>query len=139
MMEMVLALFAVVFFTSLAANYNRILIEQNDYLINAAQHVQATHLCHGVLDEVDAKLFAKKITYNQIINYDSTTRIIDLNFPGDRYELELSAAYCDSVGNVLAEDDVLSMYRKITVEASTPGLKYPVQMQRIYAKIHYYN
>ncbi|HNQ44677.1 MAG TPA: hypothetical protein PKI59_09605, partial [Candidatus Cloacimonadota bacterium] len=63
MMEMVLALFAVVLFTSTAAMYNRQVMEHNAYLINATQYVQATQLCHTVLDEVDAKLFARMIAF----------------------------------------------------------------------------
>jgi hypothetical protein len=140
MMEMVLALFAVVFFTTMAGNYNRVLLDQNDYLINATQHVQATQLCHAVLDEVDAKLFSNQLSYDSIIaTYDGVTRDIDLNFPGDQYDISISADFCDSLGIVRAEDDTLAINRLVMVEASTQGLKVPVRMQRIYAKIHYYN
>lgn len=140
MMEMVLALFAVVFFTSLAANYNRLVLDQNEYVINATLHVQATQLCHAVLDEVDAKLFARKLAYDDIVStYDNTTRVIDLNFPGDRYTLDIMSTYCDSVGNVLAVDDTLAINRVVNVEASTSGLRVPVNLQRIYTKTHYYN
>ncbi|MDI3504693.1 MAG: hypothetical protein PWP64_1629 [Candidatus Cloacimonadota bacterium] len=140
MMEMVLALFAVVLFTSMAGNYNRIMIEQNDYLINATQHVQATQLCHSVLDEVDAKLFSKQLNYEDIVTaYDGLSRTVDLNFPGDVYQLSIAAAYCDSVGTEYAESDSLAYNRLVKVTASTPGLREPVRMQRIYLKIHYYN
>jgi hypothetical protein len=140
MMEMVLALFAVVFFTSIAANYNRQLLDQNEYVINATLHVQATQLCHSVLDEVDAKLFSKSISYDGIIAaYDGETRNIDLNFPGDSYDISIEAVYCDSLGTELAEDDSLAINRLVRVEASTPGLRVPVTLQRLYTKIHYYN
>lgn len=140
MMEMVLALLAVVFFTSVAANYNRHLMDQNEYVIAATLHVQATQLCHSVLDEVDAKLFSNSIAYDEIIEkYHGKTREIDLQFPGDKYNISIEAVLCDSLGNdEYAADDPLAKNRLVKVEASTPGLRFPAKMQRIYAKIHYF-
>jgi len=97
-MEMVLALFAVVFFASVAANYNRQVIEQTDYLINASQYVQANQLCHAVLDEIDAKLFARMIAFFSVkTTYANVNRTVDLQFPGDVYQVNIQTVDCDSL------------------------------------------
>lgn len=136
-MEMVLALFAVVFFTTVALNYNQKIGQQHELLVNATQYVQATQLCHTLLDEVDAKLFSKQLAFGNIIpNYNNTSRTIDLAFPGDIYQLAITAANSDSLGVPLASTPVNSIYVRVKVVASTPGLKVPVTMQRIYTKTH---
>jgi uncharacterized membrane protein affecting hemolysin expression len=63
MWEMVLALFAVVLFTSISLSYNQALWTQTDYLNNATLVVQANYICHSVLDEIDAKLFSKSYSF----------------------------------------------------------------------------
>jgi len=136
-MEMVLALFAVVFFTSVAANYNRQVLEQNDYLINASQYVQASQLCHSVLDEIDAKLFARMIAFfNVKTTYANVNRTIDLQFPGDVYQLNIRAVDCDSLGIPLTTAVVNNIWVRVTVTASTQGLKVPATLQRVYTKTH---
>jgi hypothetical protein len=137
MMEMLLALLAVVFFTSVAANYNRKILDQNDYLINATQYVQATQLCHTVLDEVDSKLFAKMIAFYSVkTTYANLNRTIDLAFPGDVYQLNIRAVDCDSLGIPLATPVTNNIWVRIRVTATTPGLKVPVTLQRVYTKTH---
>jgi len=137
MMEMVLALFAVVFFTATASMYQRRVMEQNDYMINATQYVQATQLCHTVLDEVDAKLFSKQLAFWSINSlYNNTTRTIDLQFPGDIYQLSISSVDCDSLGAPLATPIYHNIYLRVRVTASTFGLKVPVIMQRVYTKTY---
>ena len=135
--EMVLALMAVVFFTSVAANYNRKILDQNDYLINATQYVQATQLCHTVLDEVDAKLFAKMIAFFSVkTTYANVNRTIDLAFPGDVYQLNIQTVDCDSLGIPLVTPVTKNIWVRVTVTARTAGLKVPVSLQRVYTKTH---
>jgi hypothetical protein len=137
LMEMVIALFAVVLFTSVALNYNRYVQTQNDLLINATQYVQATQLCHTVLDEIDSKLFARMLAFNSIIStYNNQTRTIDLNFPGDTYQISIQAVSSDSLGVPITVIPVNNIYRVVKVTASTYGLKFPVTLQRVYTKTH---
>lgn len=136
-MEMVLALFAVVFFTSVALNYNIRIGEQQELLINATQYVQATQLCHTLLDEVDAKLFSKQLAWNSVkTTYNNTSRTIDLAFPGDVYQLAITAVDSDSLGIPLSTAVLNNIFIRVQVVASTPGLKVPVTMQRVYTKTH---
>lgn len=137
MMDMVIALFAVVLFTSLALTYNRHVQDQNDLLVNATQYVQATQLCHTVLDEIDAKLFARMLAFDSIIsNYHNLQRTIDLNFPGDTYQLTIEAVSSDSLGVPITIIPVNNIYRRVKVTATTAGLKFPVTLQRVYTKTH---
>jgi hypothetical protein len=136
-MEMVLALFAVVFFTSMALNYNQQVGKQQELLINATQYVQATQLCHTILDEVDAKLFSKQLAWSSVKStYNNTSRTIDLNFPGDVYNLQITAVDSDSLGTPLTVAVPNNIFIRVRVVASTQGLKVPVTMQRIYTKTH---
>lgn len=64
-MEMLLALLAIVLFTTLALVYNRNMWNQAENLDNVAQIIQATQLAHSKLDQIDALLFAKKIRFAQ--------------------------------------------------------------------------
>ncbi len=137
LMEMLLALLAVVLFTSVAANYNRKLLDQNDYLINATQYVQASQLCHTVLDEIDAKLFAKMIAFFSVkTTYANVNRTIDLAFPGDVYNLNIRAVDCDSLGIPLSTPVTNNIWVRVTVTATTKGLKVPATLQRIYTKTY---
>lgn len=137
MFEMVLALFAVVFFTATAAMYNRQILDQNDQLINATQYVQATQLCHTVLDEVDAKLFAKMIAFFSVkTTYANVNRTVDLAFPGDVYQINIRAVDCDSLGIPLTTAVANNIWVRVQVRATTPGLRFPVTLQRVYTKTH---
>lgn len=137
MMEMLLALLSVVFFTSVAANYNRKMLDQNAYMINATQYVQASQLCHTVLDEIDAKLFAKMISFASVkTTYDNLNRTIDLAFPGDVYKLNIKAVDCDSLGIPLSTPVSNNLWIRVEVTATTPGLKVPAKLQRLYTKTY---
>ncbi len=137
MMEMVLALFAVVLFTSTAAMYTRQIMDHNDYLINATQYVQATQLCHTALDEIDAKLFARMISFSSVrTTYANLNRTIDLAFPGDVYNLNIRAVACDSLGIPITNPGTNHIFVRVQVRATTAGLRFPVIMQRVYTKTH---
>jgi hypothetical protein len=137
LMEMLLALLSVVFFATVASNYNRKMLDQNDYMINATQYVQASQLCHTVLDEIDAKLFAKMISFNSVkTTYANLNRTIDLNFPGDVYNLNIRAVDTDSLGIPLASPPANNLWVRVTVTATTHGLKVPAKLQRVYTKTY---
>jgi len=136
MMEMVLALFAVVFFSTVALQYNRAVWDQSEILINTNQYVQSSHLSHSVLDEVDARLFSKQLAFDNIKNQYNTTRNLDLAHTGGRYVLQISAADCDSLGVPLSTPVTNNIYTVVTVRTSTAGLRQPVVMRRVYTKTH---
>lgn len=62
---MLMALFAIVLFTTISLVYSRSMWDQAENLDNVAQIIQATQLAHSKLDEIDALLFAKKIRFAQ--------------------------------------------------------------------------
>ncbi len=136
-MEMVLALFAVVLFSSLALGYNQAIWRQTDYLFNAQLVVQCNHLCHGVLDEVDAKLFSKALTFENIVStYDNKTKSVTIASQSTTYNLEIQAAICDSFGVVMPADS-LSLFRRVDVTVDgPPALKHPVTMYRLYTRTY---
>lgn len=142
MMEMVLALFAVVFFTTVAMVYNRAMWDQAELLDNASKYVQASHLAHSVLDEVDARLFLKsttayRISFAQIIpTYNNVVRNLNLAHSGGSYRLAISAVDCDSLGVPLTTPITNNIYVRVQVTTSTRGLQHPVIMKRIYTKTH---
>lgn len=136
MMEMVLAMFAVVFFSSIALMYNRATEDQTDLLINANQYVQASHLSHSVLDEVDSRLFSRQLAFNNVKTQYNTTRVVDLAFTGGRYTMNVVAVDCDSLGVPLSSPVTGNIYVRVQVTTRTQGLKTPVVMQRVYTKTH---
>ncbi|MDZ4182331.1 MAG: hypothetical protein U1B83_05580 [Candidatus Cloacimonadaceae bacterium] len=136
MMEMVLALFAVVFFTSVAMMYNRATEDQTDLLINAGQYVQASHLSHSVLDEVDAKLFSRQLAFNAVKTNYNTTRNVTLAHTGGNFSMVIHTVECDSLGVPVAVIPTNNLYIRVRVSTSTQGLKRPVVMQRVYTKTH---
>ncbi len=137
MMEMVLALLAVVLFSSIALGYNQAVWRQTDYLFNAQLVVQSNHLCHAVLDEVDAKLFSDQITFDDIIpDFDNTTRSVYIDSQSETYDLAISAAVCDSIGTILPAGST-SLFRRVDVTVSgPPALKHPVSMNRLYTRTY---
>jgi hypothetical protein len=62
-MEMVLAMFAIVFFTSVSLVYNRSMWNQAENLDNVAKVIQATQLAHSKLDEIDAQLLSQQVSF----------------------------------------------------------------------------
>jgi hypothetical protein len=137
MMEMVLALFAVILFSSVALSYNQAIWRQTDYLFNAQLVVQCNHLCHEVLDEVDAKLFSKQLGFDNIIStYNNKTRSVTIASQSETYNLLIKAAVCDSFGVVMPADS-LSLFRRVDVSVSgPPALKRPVNMYRLYTRTY---
>jgi hypothetical protein len=135
-MEMVLALLAVVLFTSIVMLYNNTLWDQNALLINAQQYVQASHLSHSVLDEIDAKLFSKQISFADVRSYNNTQRVINLQHSLGRYTIDINAVGTDSLGTPLASVPIGNIYTRVTVRTSTMGLKVPVSMSRMFTKTH---
>lgn len=136
-MEMVLALFAVVFFTTVAMVYNRAMWDQAELLDNASKYVQASHLNHSVLDEIDAKLFSKQLAFSNVKTiYNNQTRTRTLQHTGGTYVSAISAVDCDSLGVPLSSPIINNIFVKVSVTTSTNGLRHPVNMKRIYTKTH---
>lgn len=136
MMEMVLVLLAVILFTTVALNYNRLVWEQTDYLINANKYLQCSHLSHSILDEVDAFLFSKQLKFNDIKKKYNTERNVTLQHAGGTYSISIHADDCDSLGVLLALPVSNSIYTLVTVRTTTTGLRYPVIQKRVYTKTH---
>ncbi len=138
MMEMVLALFAVVFFTSIAMVYNRSMWDQAELLENASKYVQASHLAHSVLDEIDAKLFSKQLAFNNVkTSYNNVVRTMNLQHTGGTWTLNITAVDCDSLGVPLQTAVANNIYVLISTAVNTSsGLKHPVTMKRVYTKTH---
>lgn len=136
MMEMVLALFAVVFFSSVAMMYNRAVWDQSEYLIHANQYIQCTHLNHSVLDEVDARLFSKQLKFANIKTTYNVTRNVTLQHTGGSYTMQITAVDCDSLGVYIPGNNKNSIYTLVSVSTSTAGLKHPAILQRVYTKTH---
>jgi len=136
MMEMVLALFAVVFFSTVALMYNRAVWDQSETLMHANMYVQSSHLSHSILDEVDARLFSKQLAFANIKTQYNTTRSLTLAHTGGVYNLQINAVDCDSLGVPLATAIPNNIYTVVTVTTTTAGLKQPVVMRRVYTKTH---
>jgi len=136
MMEMVLALFAVVFFSTVALMYNQAVWDQSETLMHANMYVQSSHLTHSILDEVDARLFSKQLAFTNIKAQYNTTRNLNLTHTGGTYSIQISAVDCDSLGVPLATAIPNNIYTLVTVRTNTAGLKIPVTMRRVYTKTH---
>ncbi|MDD2506319.1 MAG: hypothetical protein PHQ78_03270 [Candidatus Cloacimonetes bacterium] len=135
MMEMVLALFAVVLFTTLSLTYNQAIWAQTDYLNNATLVVQASQICHSILDEADAKLFSKQLDLNDLLTEYNYTHSQTYPHLPITFNVEAATVNCDELGNVLTVDDSLSLYKKMTITVS--GHRYlqrPYVMHRIYTE-----
>ena len=136
MMEMVLAMFAVVFFSTVALLYNRAVWDQSELLIHANQYVQSSHLSHSILDEVDARLFSKQLSFANIKAQYNTTRNLNLTHTGGTYNVQITAVDCDSLGVPLSAPVTNNIYTVVTVRTNTAGLRHPVTMRRVYTKTH---
>lgn len=137
LMEMVLVMFAIVFFTSIALIYNRGAWSQKENLYNANSFVQATILAHSVLDEVDAKLLSKQINFDGIITNYNTERVVNLAHVGETYRLTIRAVQADSTGVSLGSANPDNIYTRVSIQVSaSAGLKRPVNLSRVYLKTH---
>lgn len=144
MMEMVLALFATVLFTTLSLTYNQAIWAQTDYLNNATTVVQASQICHSILDEVDAKLFSGQVKFNQIRSQYNFTSETNYPFLHTQYDVKREAVFCDKYGKTtkieydydLGKEVEIpidsSLYILVTVTVSGPTyLKHPYSLTRI--------
>lgn len=133
MMEMVLALLATVLFTTLSLTYNQAIWAQTDYLNNATMVVQASQLCHAVLDEADAKLFSQQFTLDSLIVRYNYTKTVSFPHLPTTFSIKADTKKCNESGVVLADQSQASMYRKMVITVSGHAyLKRPYSMTRLY-------
>jgi starvation-inducible outer membrane lipoprotein len=152
-LEMVLALFAIIFFTSVSLVYNRSMWNQAENLDNVAKIIQATHLAHSKLDQIDAELLSQQVAFakRQIANTPPTveqhytgTVQENLTYSGYVFNLTYDHDYCDSLGSTVGVsqayvDTTVYKFIKMTVTvASTPGMSHPVAVSRVYTKTNFY-
>ena len=139
MMDSVLALLAVMFFTTVSMVYNRAMWTQYDNLNNATLVVQASQLCHSTLDEVDAKLFSKKVSFNNVnINYNFT-RTVAYAHLNTTFTVVAVATDCDSLGVMLAVPPENNQFKSVRVTVSGPAaLRHSVSLRRLYTKTSMY-
>ena len=133
---MFVAVVAVVLFSSMALLLNRSMVNQTDLITNATQYLQASHLNHTILDEIDAKLFSKQLKFSVIKTNYNITRTYNLQHTGGTWIAQIVTVDCDSLGNALQTPDPSNIYLRVQVNTSTPGLRNPVISQRIYTKTH---
>jgi len=152
LMEMVLALLAVVLFTTVSMVYNRSMWSGAEALDNISKVVQATQLAHSKLDEVDAKLLSRQVAFSkrQTNNTPPTvaqaftgTTLVNLPYSGYTFRITYDHKYCDSLGvnwaNQAYSDTTNYKHIKMTLTvASTPGMSHPVVLSRIYVKTNMY-
>ncbi|HNX38631.1 MAG TPA: hypothetical protein PL124_12390 [Candidatus Cloacimonadota bacterium] len=135
MLDMVMALMAVVFFTTISLMYNQAMWTQADNLNDATLVVQASQIGHMVLDEVDAKLFSKQLAFANISSSYNFTRNTFYPHLKVTFNIKSVAADCDSLGNNLPQPVTNNIYKRVTVTISGPqGLRHPVTMRRLYTK-----
>ena len=135
MMDMLMALIAVVFFTTIALIYNQAMWRKADNLSDAALIVQASQLCHMTLDEIDAKLFSKQLAFANVNTQYSFTRTHNAPHLGTSFTVQSVVADCDSIGNNLTAPVVNNIYKRVIVTVSGPaGLRHPVSLMRLYTK-----
>ncbi|MBM4403049.1 MAG: hypothetical protein FJ042_01450 [Candidatus Cloacimonetes bacterium] len=138
LLEMVLALFAVLFFTTVALVYNRVAWDSMEYIDDSNKVIQATHLGHRYLDEVDAKLFSKQLAFNNITTNFNFTQTVNLVHPSYVYTVQATAFQCDSMGVALSTPVTKPLYSRVNIRMTTPyGMKVPVQVFRIYSRTNY--
>jgi hypothetical protein len=146
-MEMVLALMAIVFFTTVSLVYNRSMWTQAENLDNVAKVMQATQLAHSKLDEIDAKLFAgkyfnPKFKFSDVkTTFTGSNILCNLAFSGYKFKLSYAFAFCDTFGLEYADQaspPSVNTFKMTTTISSTPGMSHTVAVSRIYTKISLY-
>lgn len=152
-MEMLWALIAVVFFTTISLVYNHSMWDQAGSLENAAQLIQATQLAHSRLDEIDARLFSHQVAFAKrdpddvikTVEQAFTTALkggnTTLPYSGYTFNVSYTFRYCDSLGVDLASQtyNPSAYFYKMTVTvASTPGMQHPVALTRSFARTNLY-
>lgn len=147
-MEMLLALFAIVFFTTVSLIYNRSMWNQVENLDNVAKVIQATQLAHSKLDEIDARLLAQQIVFADGAEtpptvreaYNGITQTHDLTYAGYVFTVNFNHDYCDSLGlNPSETYNPNATFIKVTARVfSTPGMFHDVTVSRVYTKTNFY-
>jgi hypothetical protein len=135
-MEMAICVFAVVLFSSVSLLINRTLLVQHDLETNVNQYMQASHLNHSILDEVDAKLFSKQLKFSNISSTYNLSRTHTLAHTGGAWVSSITAVQCDSLGIPLQVADPTNIYMLVKVSTNAAGLKHPVNSFRVYTKTH---
>ncbi|GAB1367216.1 hypothetical protein MASR1M36_20870 [Candidatus Cloacimonadaceae bacterium] len=135
LMEMVLALLAVILFTTLSLSYNQALWRQTDYLNNSTIVVQASQLCHSMLDKIDAELFSGQLDIaNLVSSYNFTTNVTYPHLP-ETFRIVFVAADCDSLGRALNNPNPNSLFKRVVVTVDGPtALRHPYTMTRVFTK-----
>jgi hypothetical protein len=152
-MEMVLAMFAIVFFTSVSLVYNRSMWNQAENLDNVAKVIQATQLAHSKLDEIDAQLLSQQVSFAErqlndtpptVEQHFTGTHPANLTYAGYLFLYTYNHEYCDSLGGTTGISQTYSdtldykfIKMNVTV-ASTPGMSHPVTLSRVYTKTNFY-
>jgi len=134
--EMVMALFAIVFFTTISLVYNRSMWSQTEVLDNGAKVIQAAQLVHSKLDEIDAKLMSHKVAFNAVGTTFTGTQAVSLAYTGYNFSITYKFLYCDSMGVSLSNQtyNANPTFYSMTVTAtSDKGLKHAVSETRIFA------
>ncbi|GAB1468707.1 hypothetical protein MASR2M64_14520 [Candidatus Cloacimonadota bacterium] len=135
LLEMILALLAVVLFTTLSLSYNQSIWRQTDYINNATIVVQASQLCHAILDEADAKLFSKQLDISNLVTTYNFTRTQTYPHLSETFVIQSVAVNCDSLGGNLSTPNPNSLFKRVVVTVSGPGaLRRPYSMTRLYTK-----
>lgn len=130
---MLLALLAIVFFTTVALVSNRSMWSQAASLDNAAKVIQATQLAHSRLDQIDARLFSKQLAFASIKTTYNTTQNVVLTHPGYKFTVTYLTVDCDSLGTPVTPANNLFVKVSVSVAASG-GMRYPVKITRLYTK-----
>lgn len=137
MMEMVLALFAVVLFSSMSMSYNQAIFRQTDYLNNATLVVQASQICHEILDEADAKLFSNQLDIANLVSSYNFTRTQTFPHLPETFIVLSEAVDCDSLGRNLSSPNPNSLFKRVRVTVRGPvALRRPYSMVRVYTKTY---
>ena len=135
LMEMVLALLAVMLFTTLSLRYNQAIWRQTDYINNATIVVQASQICHSILDEADAKLFSKQVDIANLVSTYNFIRTVNYPHLPETFTVAAVSADCDSLGNNLSTPNPNSLFKRVVVTVSGPvALRHPYSMTRLYTK-----
>ena len=133
-LEMFIVVMAIILFATTAIVHHQALATAADQVTNASHAVQSMQLAQEVLDEIDARLFAPKVTnfkYAQIITeYAGTQRVYNLDHYGAEFNLEISAVLCDQFGSTTAQYKPNTL---VTVLVhGPPGQRHPVTLSRVY-------
>ena len=136
--EMVFALIAVVFFTTMILLFSKGMWGQAAILDKTNKIVQAIQLAHSSLDEIDAKLFSKQVAFSAVKTTFTGVKNVTLAHPGLTYKGTYLPADCDSLGNTVTPAN--NIWIKVTVKIELPsgGMGIPINLTRLYTKTNLY-